>query len=55
MHSNNSNLDWELVDDMSIRLSQADGLERDRYLDFTKAKAGDFELVGSAKGQYTDS
>jgi len=53
--SDDSNSHWELVDDRSIRLSQDDGLERDRYLDFTEAKVGNPELVGTMRERYADS
>lgn len=45
----NENLDWELFDDRSTKLSDDDGLDIDRYAEFTKADGRSPEVIGTVK------
>jgi len=52
--SDDANSDWELLDDRSTRLSNADGLDIDRYLEFAERDEVRPQLIGTVRERYAD-
>lgn len=52
--SDDENSDWELLDDRSTRLSNADGLDAYRYREFVETEGLNPEPVGSVRERYAD-
>lgn len=53
--SDDENFDWELLDDRSMRLCSADGLDLDRYQEFIDGEGENPEAIGTVRQRYVDS